>query len=99
MEKLSKKVLYQFRNFIPLQMIIEHELKLPCKFSENYFRFLCPYCNEFQTAVNTKNNLGRCFHCQENFNPIDLVMAVKRLSFLDTIEYLEPLLDKYNKPP
>ena len=63
-------------------------LALPWKISEGYFRFLCPLCSEFNTATNPRTNLGRCFRCRRNFNPIDLVMAVRASSFLDSVEFL-----------
>ncbi|XPS89502.1 hypothetical protein Dvar_75210 [Desulfosarcina variabilis str. Montpellier] len=59
---------------------------------EGIFRFLCPLCNEFQTATNPKTNLARCFLCEKNFNPIDLVMTVKGLGFVDSVKYLHTLL-------
>jgi len=47
-----------------------------------------PNCGEFNTAVNPKTNLGRCFSCEKNFNPIDIVMSVKTYSFTQAVEYL-----------
>jgi hypothetical protein len=38
--------------------------------------------------------LARCFDCQKNFNPIDLVIAVANCSFLDAVEYLVDRIDK-----
>lgn len=60
--------------------------------SEGYFRFLCPVCKEFQTAVNPKTNLARCFRCEKNFNSIDLVMRVKGVGFVESVQYLQELL-------
>ena len=77
------------RNDIPLAYVIQARLDLPNKYQDNFLRFLCPLCKEFNTAVNPKTNLGRCFRCMRNFNPIDLVMAVYGCSFLDAIKYLE----------
>ena len=57
-----------------------------------HLRFLCPLCREFNTAVNPRTNLGRCFRCEQNFNPIDMVMIVKGYSFLQAVEYLSSLL-------
>ncbi len=83
--------LFKLRNLIPINKLIE-ELNLPSKDSEGYFRFLCPLCNEFQTATNPKTNLARCFRCETNFNPIDLVMTVKGIGFVETVKYLKPFL-------
>ncbi len=84
----SKEILRKLRNEIPINDLIADVLNIPYKVSEGYFRFLCPICNEFQTATSSKTNLARCFKCQKNYNPIDMVMRVKRLSFVDTVEYL-----------
>jgi hypothetical protein len=40
------------------------------------------------TACHPKTNLGRCFRCQRNFNPIDLVMVVKGLCFQEAVQFL-----------
>ena len=84
----SGEELRRLRNEIPISILIADLLGLPSKMSEGWFRFLCPLCSEFNTATNPKTNLARCFRCEKNFNPIDMVMIVKRLSFLETVEYL-----------
>ena len=48
-------------------MLIRDHLQIPFKIRDGYFRFLCPLCNEFQTAVNPATNLARCFRCEKNF--------------------------------
>lgn len=84
--------LFQLRNCIPVEMLIKEKLNLPSKMIEGYFRFLCPVCQEFQTATNPNTNLARCFRCERNFNPIDLVMVVKGMRFVESVNYLKPLL-------
>ncbi len=84
--------LFKLRNLIPVDLLIEEQLNIPSKISEGYFRFLCPVCNEFQTATNPKTNLARCFLCEKNFNPIDLVMVVKGVGFIESVQYLKNLL-------
>ena len=91
--------LFKLRNLIPVDMLIRDRLNLPCKMSEGYFRFLCPICHEFQTAVNPKTNLGRCFRCEKNFNPIDLVMIVNGVGFLESVRYLQKLLPDNSPEP
>lgn len=86
--RYSKKMLRMLRNAIPVDIVIADLLKQPNKISEGYFRFLCPNCGEFNTAVNPKTNLGHCFSCEKNFNPIDMVMSVKTYSFTQAVEYL-----------
>ncbi len=89
----SSQELFMLRNHIPIDTLIEKHLKLPSKFSEGFFRFLCPLCNEFQTATNPKTNLARCFRCERNFNPIDMVMIYKGLKFVDGVKYLKAILN------
>lgn len=92
MGRFTGNELYKLRNLIPVDTLIKDHLYLPWKMSEGYFRFLCPVCNEFQTSVNPKTNLARCFRCEKNFNTIDLVMIVKRVGFVESVRYLQKLL-------
>jgi len=94
LKKFSSKELFELRNAIPVDMLIKDELHIPSKISEGSFRFLCPICNEFQTAVNPSTNLARCFRCEKNLNTIDLVMKVKRFGFKDSVLFLKNLLKK-----
>ena len=89
----TKQELYSLRNHIPVDKVIE-KLKIPFKISEGYFKFCCPICKEFNTAVNPKTNLARCFLCKKNYNTIDMVMKVRRLSFVDSVKFLQ----KFNIP-
>jgi hypothetical protein len=43
------------------------------------------------TAYNPRTNLARCFRCQKNFNPIDLIMVVKGYNFRKAVEFLQDL--------
>lgn len=88
----SKYFLRRLRNEIPIAILISDLLGVPSKVSEGYFRFLCPICSEFNTATNQKTNLARCFRCQKNFNPIDMVMEVNHVGFIDAVEYLNEIL-------
>ena len=91
-KRYSKEFLRMLRNEIPIAIVISDLLELPNKLSEGYFRFLCPICSEFNTATNHKTNLARCFRCQKNFNPIDMVMEVKRVGFIDAVQYLNEIV-------
>jgi DNA primase len=84
----SKNILRKLRNDIPISELIDKDLRIPSKTTEGRFRFLCPLCNEFDTATNSKTNLARCFGCQRNFNPIDMVMVVRSMDFKQAVEYL-----------
>lgn len=88
--RYTRQHLFTLRNHIPIDRLIE-ALFVPAKIQEGHFRFLCPVCNEFNTGINPKTNLARCFSCRKNFNTIDFVMTVKKLSFLDSVAYLETL--------
>ncbi len=92
MEKLYSKItLRRLRNEIPIATVIGDILEVPWKISEGYFRFLCPKCREFNTATNPATNLARCFRCEINFNPIDMVMIVKHFNFKEAVNFLVTL--------
>ena len=68
------------------------QLQWPHKQRHGQLAFLCPRCHEYLSAVNPRTNLGRCFHCETNFNPIDFTMAAQQCDFVDAVSYLKPLL-------
>jgi len=67
--------LRRLRNTIPIDKVIVDLLDLEKKNDCNILRFRCPLCGNFHTATNHRTNLARCFDCQKNFNPIDMVMT------------------------
>ena len=85
----SKQELYHLRNDIPVETVIKNALNVPCRNTEGAFRFLCPVCNEFNTAVNPETNLARCFRCKKNFNTIDLVMVITKQGFVKSVRFLK----------
>lgn len=89
MTRISPDQLRALRNKIPIADLIRLHLDLPNKYRDSFLRFLCPLCNEFDTAVNPKTNLARCFRCAKNFNTIDLVIAVRRCPFRDAVDFLQ----------
>lgn len=89
--RFSSRELFELRNNIPVDMLIRDHLQIPSKIRDDYFRFLCPLCNEFQTAVNPTTNLARCFRCEKNFNAIDLVMKIKGYGFKDSVLFLKQI--------
>jgi DNA primase len=93
-ETLSKTHLRELRNRIEIIPLIAEALELLYKTHDGRFRFMCPLCHDFDTAVNPETNLARCFRCQRNFNPIDIVMTVKRYSFMQAVRYLQPILEQ-----
>lgn len=92
--RFSSQELFELRNTIPVDRLIEDWLGIPSKVSDGVFRFLCPVCNEFQTAANPRTNLARCFRCERNFNSIDIVMIVKGTGFIESVNFLKQLLEK-----
>jgi len=90
----SSQQLYTLRNDIDVRMLIENTLRIPCRLIEGYFRFLCPLCNTFDTAVNPKTNLARCFRCEKNFNTIDLVMLSRQTTFVQSVKFLQSIHQK-----
>jgi DNA primase len=90
--RFSPELLRLIRNQVKLAPLITDVLRLPVKTSEGHLRFLCPLCGNFHTAVNPKTNLGRCFSCRKNYNPIDMVMVVRKLSFREAVRFLEEYL-------
>ena len=91
-QRFSAETLRKLRNDIPIARLIADVLGIPSKISEGYFRFLCPLCLDFNTATNPKTNLARCFRCERNFNPIDIVMLDKRLNFVEAVAYLRGIV-------
>lgn len=87
----SDDFLRMIRNQIKIDQVI-CILKLETRSIKKPVRFRCPLCHGFHTATKAKTNLARCFDCKRNFNPIDLVMAVSRYDFVDTVEFLKRLI-------
>ena len=90
----SSSLLYALRNQISVQVLIEKTLHIPCRVTRGCFRFLCPLCNGYDTAVNPKTNLARCFCCEKNFNTIDLVMVVRQADFVHSVKFLQSVHQK-----
>ena len=86
-QNFTKETLRRLRNEVLITQTIQ-VLDVPAKTRDGYLRFLCPLCNEFMTACHPKTNLGRCFRCERNFNPIDLVMVVNGLCFQEAVQFL-----------
>lgn len=92
MSRIPPKHLRRLRNEIDVSALIQNHLHIPSKFREDFLRFLCPLCNEFNAATNPRTNLARCFRCKRNFNPIDLVMVFRQCAFLEAVRYLQRLI-------
>jgi DNA primase len=90
-KRYSAELLRRLRNEIPIDWLIGY-LRWPHKRRNGQFVFVCPVCRESESDVNPKTNLARCFHCQQNFNPIEFTMAVEVVEFVEAVEFLKPLL-------
>ncbi len=90
--------LRRLRNDISWSNLLR-QLDWPHKRRAGQLAFLCPCCHEYQSTVNPRTNLGRCFACETNFNPIDLTMAVQGCDFVRAVHYLKPLLPRNQQPP
>ena len=90
----SSDFLRHLRNQIPIDQVIVNLLKLELKDDCQTLRFRCPLCYNFHTATNHQTNLARCFDCQKNFNPIDLVITVGKCSFIEAVELLKDSIDQ-----
>lgn len=84
-------LLRTLRNRIPIDTVIIDMLRLDIRHNDTLLRFRCPLCAGFHTATAPKTNLARCFDCEKNFNPIDLVIAVTNCSFVDAVERLKKI--------
>jgi len=94
--KYSNSILIKLRNEIPIKWIIFEQLKIETHF-DRVWRYKCPVCKGYNTAIKKETNLSRCFTCQRNFNPIDMVINKKKYEFIESVEYLLPYLDKFTQ--
>ncbi len=87
----SDDLIRRLRNEIRWNQLLS-QLGWPHKVREGQLAFLCPRCHEYRSAVNPRTNLGRCFYCDTNFNPIEITMAVRDCDFVPAVRELIPLL-------
>ncbi len=92
--RFSPELLYALRNEIPIDILIEKWLSIPCERSEpngtkGRFRFACPLCGGFETSVLWEKNLGRCFPCNKNLNTFDFVIHCMNVDFVESIRRLQ----------
>jgi hypothetical protein len=93
---IDPELLRRIRNDLPMPVTIAALGRNgpPSKWSEGYFRFLCPACGELKATVNPRNNLAHCFRCQRNFNNIDL-LRVLDYDFRSAVEILTAWLNQH----
>ena len=97
MTSFTKQQLFQVRNDIDIDWLINEKLSIERQFN-GAWRFRCPLCQELNTATQKKTNLARCFSCQQNFNTIDIVIYTKKIDFVPSVRFLLALLDKKTSP-
>ncbi len=90
-KRYDDELLRRLRNEIPIDWLIRH-VGWPNKQRDGKIVFVCPRCGEADSAVKRDTNLGRCFHCDTNFNPIDFMISARQYDFVQTVEFLSPLL-------
>ena len=98
MTPFTKQQLFQVRNKIDIDWLINEKLNIERQFN-GAWRFRCPLCQELNTATQKKTNLARCFSCQKNFNTIDIVIYTKKINFVPSVRFLLSLLDKKTPQP
>jgi len=86
--------LRMLRNDISIDEVIVDLLNLEVQNDRKAIRFRCPLCYNFHTATNHETNLARCFDCQKNFNPIDMVITVGNCGFVDAVKILKDSIDQ-----
>ncbi len=86
--------LRMLRNDIPIDEVIVDLLNLEVQKDRKTIRFRCPLCCNFHTATNHKTNLARCFDCEKNFNPIDMVITVGNCGFVDAVKFLKDRINQ-----
>jgi hypothetical protein len=74
-------------------MVITDLLNIEVQNGSERLRFRCPLCYNFHTATNDKTNLARCFDCQKNFNPIDMVITVENCGFVEAVKILKDTVE------
>ena len=94
--RFSSQQLSYLRNKVPIdQVVINSFLSLLTRNRNGKLSFACPVCHGFFTSINAKHNLARCFDCRQNFNPIEMVMHQLKISFVDSVKWLQ----QYNHKP
>jgi predicted RNA-binding Zn-ribbon protein involved in translation (DUF1610 family) len=87
--RFSSAELKFLRNRVPIDRVVETLFGASIQDSNGKRRFACPICGGLDTSVNAVHNLARCFSCRRNVNPIELVMHQLKISFVDSVKWLQ----------
>jgi DNA primase len=91
MKRISPDFLRQIRNQVEITRVID-DLRIPSSPRRGQRTFRCPECESLHASTIPDHNLAHCFQCERTFNPIDLVMAERDVSFLEAVDALARLL-------
>ena len=92
--RFSDHELSFLRNKVPISQVICDFLALAAHNPNGKLCFACPLCHGFNTSINDRHNLARCFDCRQNFNPIEIVMHQLQIGFVDSVKWLKRQKDK-----
>jgi hypothetical protein len=87
--RFSDHELSFLRNKVPINQVIHEFLALTTRSRNGKLSFACPLCHGFNTSINARHNLARCFDCRQNFNPIEIVMHQLKIGFVDSVKWLK----------
>ena len=87
---ITKEELRRLRNDVPIEIVVQ-QLRLERRMRGRRHEFHCTECGGFHGTIHEQANLARCFRCARNYNPIDLIMAVRRASFLEAVYELREI--------
>jgi hypothetical protein len=87
--RFSSGELVFLRNRAPIDRVVETLFDAPFQNKSGKRRIACPICGGLDTSIHAAHNLVRCFSCQRNFNPIELVMYQLKISFVDSVKWLQ----------
>ena len=87
---ITKDELRRLRNDLPIEEVVLW-LGLERRRRGGRVEVRCAQCQGFHVAIHEPTNLARCFRCARSYNPIDLIMTVRRASFLQAVEALREI--------
>ena len=90
MRSITKDELRRLRNEVSVNSVID-QLGIERSRRGSRTTHRCHHCSSFHTVVLSRSNLAHCFRCDKSRNPIDIVMAVLGVGFLDAVRHLQTL--------
>jgi len=100
MKLFTKKSLEELKKKMHIDNILEEMFgyeSVPVKMANVFFGHvycgICPFCDNFSFIAHVDYEKCMCFNCAFQGDIIDLLMGVKRWSFVETVEYLAKRFD------